>query len=42
LRPLIRPIVIMTDLKLEMPVAAEAGKSLVEAAKETIKDTMKK
>ncbi len=33
---------IMTDLKLEMPVAAEAGKSLVEAAKETIKDTMKK
>jgi hypothetical protein len=33
---------IMTELKLEMPVAAEAGRSLVEAAKETIKDTMKK
>jgi hypothetical protein len=33
---------IMTDLKLEMPVAAEAGKTLTEAAEKTIKDTLKK
>ena len=33
---------IMTDLKLEMPVAAEAAKTLTEAATATIKDTLKK
>jgi hypothetical protein len=33
---------IMTDLKLEMPVAAEAGKTLTEAAEKTIEGTLKK
>lgn len=33
---------IMTDLKLEMPVAAEAGKTLTEAAEKAIQDTLKK
>lgn len=33
---------IVTDLKLEMPVAAEAAKTLTEAATATIKDTLKK
>ena len=33
---------IMTDLKLEMPVLAEAGPALVDAAKKTIGDTLKK
>lgn len=33
---------IMTDLKLEMPVAAEAGKTLTEAAEKTIEGALKK
>jgi hypothetical protein len=33
---------IITDLKLEMPVAAEAGKTLTEAAQKTIEGTLKK
>jgi hypothetical protein len=33
---------IATDLKLEMPVAAESGKALVESATETIKDVLGK
>ena len=33
---------IMTDLKLEMPVAADAVKTLTESATATIKDTLKK
>lgn len=33
---------VMTDLKLEMPVAVEAGKALTEAAKETIEGVLKK
>lgn len=33
---------IVTDLKLEMPVLAQSGAALVDAAKQTIQDTMKK
>ena len=33
---------IMTDLKLEMPVAAEAGKGLVEAATDAVQGALKK
>jgi hypothetical protein len=33
---------VMTDLKLEMPVAAESGKALVESAKETIQGVLEK
>ena len=33
---------IMTDLKLEMPVAVEAGKTLTEAAEKTIEGALKK
>lgn len=33
---------IVADLKLEMPVLAQSGAALVDAAKQTIQDTMKK